>query len=64
MVTHNPELAQEYSTRIIKILDGVITDDSKPFTEQDKKTEKVQVKNGRKNIKIFKALIKNLKKIN
>ncbi len=56
MVTHNPELAQEYSTRIIKILDGVITDDSKPFTEQDKKTEKVQVKNGRTSMKFFTAL--------
>ncbi len=56
MVTHNPELAQEYSTRIVKILDGVITDDSKPFTEQDKKTEKVQVKNGRTSMKFFTAL--------
>ena len=56
MVTHNPELAQEYSTRIVKILDGVITDDSKPFTEQDKKTEKVQAKNGRTSMKFFTAL--------
>ncbi len=31
MVTHNPELAQTYSTRIIRMLDGVITDDSMPF---------------------------------
>ena len=36
MVTHNPELAEKYSTRIIKILDGVITDDSNPF-KSDKK---------------------------
>ena len=56
MVTHNPELAQEYSTRIVKILDGVITDDSKPFTKQDKETEKVQAKNGRTSMKFFTAL--------
>ncbi|MBR7181589.1 MAG: ABC transporter ATP-binding protein, partial [Clostridia bacterium] len=32
MVTHNPELAEEYSTRIIRLLDGQLTDDSDPFT--------------------------------
>jgi len=34
MVTHNPSLAEEYSTRIIKILDGNIIDDSNPFVEE------------------------------
>lgn len=34
MVTHNPELAEKYSTRIIKLLDGVITDDSDPYTDE------------------------------
>ena len=38
MVTHNPELAEKYSTRIIKILDGVITDDSNPFKSDKKET--------------------------
>ena len=32
MVTHNPELAERYSTRIIRILDGEIKDDSDPYT--------------------------------
>lgn len=32
MVTHNPELANKYSTRIVKLLDGKITDDSDPYT--------------------------------
>jgi putative ABC transport system permease protein len=32
MVTHNPELAQTYSTRIIRLLDGQVIDDSDPFT--------------------------------
>ncbi|MBE6684545.1 MAG: ATP-binding cassette domain-containing protein [Ruminococcaceae bacterium] len=31
MVTHNPELAQTYSSRIIKVLDGLVTDDSDPY---------------------------------
>ncbi len=31
MVTHNPELAKEYSTRIIKLLDGEIIDDNNPY---------------------------------
>ena len=30
MVTHNPELAERYSSRIIKLLDGKVTDDSDP----------------------------------
>lgn len=31
MVTHNPDLAYKYSTRIVKFLDGVIEDDSNPY---------------------------------
>ena len=31
MVTHNPELAEEYSSRIIKVLDGLVIDDSDPY---------------------------------
>ena len=31
MVTHNPELAEEYSTRIIRLSDGLVIGDSKPF---------------------------------
>ncbi len=55
MVTHNPELAEKYSTRIVKILDGVITDDSKPFTKEDDKKEK-ESKIGRTSMKFFTAL--------
>ena len=36
MVTHNPELAEEYATRIVKLKDGKITDDSDPFNPEDK----------------------------
>ncbi len=41
MVTHNPELADKYSSRIIKLLDGKIIDDSNPYkNEQDKDAKK------------------------
>ncbi len=35
MVTHNPELAAEYSTRIIRMLDGVVLSDSKPLSAEE-----------------------------
>ncbi len=37
MVTHNPELAEEYSTRIVKLLDGELQEDSNPVTEEELK---------------------------
>lgn len=44
MVTHNPELATRYATRIINLLDGLVTSDSKPLRpeelEEVKKEEK------------------------
>lgn len=35
MVTHNPELAEQYSTRIVKLRDGVIVSDSNPYDVSD-----------------------------
>lgn len=35
MVTHNPELAEKYSTRIVKLLDGKIIDDSNPYNSEE-----------------------------
>ncbi len=45
MVTHNPELAETYSTRIIRILDGQITGDTNPYDEpkaEEKNAEKTK----------------------
>ena len=39
MVTHNPELAETYSTRIVRLLDGNIIDDSNPFSDEDEARE-------------------------
>lgn len=44
MVTHNPELAEKYSTRIVKLLDGHITSDSNPYMEEEKPKEKIKHK--------------------
>ncbi len=46
MVTHNPDLANEYSTRIIKLLDGKITDDSNPYI--DEKEKEIETDNKKK----------------
>ena len=40
MVTHNPELADTYSTRIIRLLDGKITDDTRPVTAEEMTEQK------------------------
>ena len=57
MVTHNPDLAEKYSTRVVKILDGVITDDSNPFNKEDEEKEKDnKAKSGRTSMKFFTAL--------
>ena len=39
MVTHNPELAKKYSSRIINMLDGVVTNDSMPLNRSETETE-------------------------
>ena len=44
MVTHNPELAEKYSSRIIRMLDGTVRDDSAPLTEDEIKAEQAKDK--------------------
>ena len=39
MVTHNAEIANQYSTRIIELKDGKVTSDSDPYTKVDKEKE-------------------------
>ena len=42
MVTHNPDLAAEYSTRIVRLLDGQVTDDTSPLSEEELKGDVVR----------------------
>ena len=59
MVTHNPELAEKYSTRIIKLLDGNIVDDSNPYNSKvEKSGEKLKTK--KTHMKFFTALTLSL----
>lgn len=44
MVTHNPELAERYSTRIVRLRDGVVIDDTNPCTQSEERRERVKRK--------------------
>lgn len=49
MVTHNPELAEKYSSRIVRLLDGKVTDDTMPYEPTDSRvTENNKAKRGKK----------------
>ena len=54
MVTHNPDLAEKYSTRIIKLLDGQVIDDTKPYEKKENAEKKV--KTGKTNMSFLTAL--------
>ena len=64
MVTHNKELAEEYSTRIVSVLDGRIKNDTKPYKQRKvKKVEKDNNKQKNSAMTIwtaFKLSLKNL----
>ncbi len=63
MVTHNPEIAEQYSTRIIKLLDGLVIDDSNPYNgKKAKKTQKDVSKKSKLGLwTAFKLSARNLK---
>ena len=61
MVTHNGELAEEYSTRIIRLHDGLVTSDTNPYSEEDlkkdeKKEKKETLKKSKKSMSFLTAL--------
>ena len=55
MVTHNPELAKQYSTRIVRLLDGNIIDDTMPYTSENEQY-KDEGNNKRPSMSFFTAL--------
>lgn len=68
MVTHNPSLANTYSTRIVNLLDGLIIDDTNPYESKDesKKLEKVKNTNYKKEktaMSFFTALSLSLRNL-
>ena len=54
MVTHNPELAQEYSSRIVRLQDGLVISDSNPYTEEEER-EEIAKGNAQKQIPLEEA---------
>ncbi len=68
MVTHNPELAEQYATRTVRLLDGKIIDDSAPYTAEEipdfvpeKKEKKKKTK--KPSMSFFTALSLSLKNL-
>ena len=60
MVTHNPELAEQYSNRIVKLLDGELQSDSNPFTIEEEIAEvKKLEQEAKKHVRIVLALLDN-----
>ncbi|MCQ2772828.1 MAG: ABC transporter ATP-binding protein/permease [Bacilli bacterium] len=43
MVTHNPELAEQYSTRIIRLKDGELVSDSDPYSVEEEEAERANI---------------------
>ncbi len=69
MVTHNSEIAEQYSTRIVRLVDGEIVEDTNPFSEEDEikeseivsKTEKKKIAKAKMNwFTAFKLSLRNL----
>ncbi len=56
MVTHNPDLANKYANRIIRLLDGELIEDSKPYSnkEAEKEIKKHLAKKAKQETKEFK----------
>ena len=55
MVTHNPELAERYSTRIIRLLDGSVVDDTQPCTADEPQAPR-PARTGRTSMSFLTAL--------
>ncbi|MBE6592340.1 MAG: ABC transporter ATP-binding protein/permease [Ruminococcaceae bacterium] len=56
MVTHNPELAEKYSTRIIRLTDGRVVGDSDPYTCSEEKEKKEKKKTKKPSMSFLTAL--------
>ena len=63
MVTHNPELAEQYSTRIIRLLDGNVIEDTNPVSEEEyAEVKAAEEKNTAEEAALVAALDKKEKK--
>ena len=63
MVTHNPELAETYSTRIIKMLDGKLLEDTQPVTEAEPKPVPANTKTKKPSMSIATSFMLSFKNL-
>ncbi len=63
MVTHNQDLAEKYSSRIINILDGVITNDSSPYSPRKHKNDILPSKKDKTSMSFLTAFNLSLKNL-
>ena len=59
MVTHNPEIADQYSSRIIRLLDGKVIEDTNPFTPEEEAAECAETE--RRETEEFEAVLATAK---
>ena len=65
MVTHNAELAEEYSTRIVSLLDGKVVKDTAPYTEEEAAADlKLKAEEAKKQAKLSKKAARRERKAN
>ena len=60
MVTHNPEIAEQYSNRIIRLLDGKVIGDSNPYSTEDEKEVVPKPVKKKRSMSFFTALLLSL----
>ena len=61
MVTHNPDLAKNYSTRIVRLKDGEITEDTNPYKMEEIEEKPAKHKNlGKSSMSVFTAFLLSL----
>ena len=63
MVTHNPELAETYSNRIIRLVDGEVRDDSNPYKDDGKENYKLYDENAKTSMSFLTAMSLSLKNL-
>ena len=51
MVTHNSEIAEQYSTRIVRLVDGEIVEDTNPFSESEEQLELNKIETDKESVK-------------
>lgn len=53
MVTHNPDLADKYSSRIVRMLDGEIIEDTMPFSDEEEQSECARIESEKQETLIY-----------